>query len=127
MIPGEFNMKIHRGSTFEHTLDAKIADIPVIFGTEYTSAELHIRPAWVKNAGSAAPLLSLTTANGGITFDTLDGVVKLLKMHISAADTAALAFDSGKYDLELINSTPDPDVVDKLIFGSVTVVGEKTV
>jgi hypothetical protein len=122
MIPGKFDIKIYRGSTFEHTLYAAIADIDVDFGVDYTSAELHVRPAWVSTGSTLPPLLTLSTENGGITITGL-----LVKLNLSAVETAALQFVDGKYDLEFINANVTPAVVDKLLYGSVTVFGEKTI
>jgi len=45
----------------------------------------------------AAPLLDLTTANGGLVIDGPG----LLRIHLSATDTAALGWTRGVYELEL--------------------------
>lgn len=127
MVPGKYDITIYRGGTFEINIEStNTLDVDLDFEDVYDSIRLHIRPAWVKRPSSNAPLLELTTANGGIT---IDGTI--LTLHISAAATAAIAFDEGKYDLELvIAATTDPvavEKVDKLLYGSVTIIGEKTI
>jgi len=68
----------------------------------------------------------LTTDNGGI-----EVVTTTLTMFISAADTAALTFNEGRYDLELVtDALVGPpvvaEVVDKILVGLVKVTGEIT-
>jgi hypothetical protein len=121
MKPGIFNIEIFRGSTYNPTISGKVATVYIDFPVDYDSAELQIRNKWVNQAGIAAPLLTLSTANGGLVFDGT-----AMEIYISATDTAALAFNEGAYDLELTKKG-DPVIVDKLLYGSVTVLGEKTV
>jgi hypothetical protein len=47
-------------------------------------------------------VIDLTTENDRIVITELEGKVELV---ISAADTAALSFASGVYDLELVNGS----------------------
>ena len=65
-------------------------------------------------------LKSLTTENGGITIDTTKSTITLV---ITAADTAAMNWKSGVFELEMVSST---GVVDALIYGKVTVAKEVT-
>lgn len=76
----------------------------------------------IKDEVGGTELLSLTTENGRITIDTLTSTVTLL---LDAADTAAIDWVSGIYDLELVS--PDAtEVVKALMSGTVTVVEEVT-
>jgi hypothetical protein len=59
---------------------------------------------------SATPIVSLTTANGGITLGGADGTIEII---ISAANTALLT-SSGVYDLEIVS---DAGVVSRVLQG----------
>lgn len=65
-------------------------------------------------------LIELTTENGRITLGGVDGTVDLL---ISAADTAAIDWDGGVFDLEIVH--PGGQVT-RLAEGSVSVSPEVT-
>lgn len=128
MIPGIYNITIYKGSTFSITLEAKDAnDDPIVFD-EYDSMRMQIRAPFIKGIPTGAALLELTTANNRISLLSEDTQILLT---INAATTRTLTFKEGVYDLELIkNAVVDPatdEIIDKLIRGSVTVVGEVTV
>lgn len=126
MTPGKYDIKIYRGSTWHITINADNAvGVATNFGTQYDTFRMQIRPPWVEAQGD--PLLELTTGNGRISLEA--GGVQL-KLEIPASVTAGLDFNEGVYDLELVtlgDPTPDNDVVDKILTGSVEVMGEKTV
>jgi len=129
MVPGNYDITIYRGGTFEIGVEAEnAAGVGTDFEVTYDSIRMQIRPAWVKKqvASPSTPLLELTTANGGIS---IDGTT--ITLFISAADTTALAFNEGRYDLELVkDATLDPvavERVDKILTGLVKVTGEITV
>lgn len=129
MVPGNYDITIYRGGTFEIGVEAEnAAGVGTDFEVTYDSIRMQIRPAWVKKqvASPSSPLLELTTANGGIS---IDGTT--ITLFISAADTTALAFNEGRYDLELVkDATLDPvavERVDKILTGLVKVTGEITV
>lgn len=83
--------------------------------TGYT-ARMQIR----ETVESAVVLKSLTTENGGIT---LGGATGEIDLYLSAVDTAAIAWDSGVYDIEFI--APNSDVI-RRIAGTVIVTKEVT-
>lgn len=83
--------------------------------TGYT-ARMQIR----SDVDSDTVLVSLTTENGGITLGGTDGTVTLL---ISATATAALTWDEGVYDLELVSSG---GVATRLVSGRIAVSDEVT-
>lgn len=83
--------------------------------TGYT-ARMQIR----KSATSSAALLELTTENSRIT---LGGVAGTITLTLTAADTAAITWTSGVYDLELVDSGGG---VRRLIQGAVRVSREVT-
>jgi hypothetical protein len=65
-------------------------------------------------------LKELTTANGGIT---LGGAAGTIDLFISATDTAGFAWESGVYDIELIQPNGE---VQRKIEGAVVVSPEVT-
>lgn len=80
------------------------------------SARMQVREEY----SSAAPVVNISTGTSGITLGGLSGSIAI---HIPAADTAALSFNTARYDLELEDST---GVVTRLIQGSVTLSPEVT-
>jgi len=69
---------------------------------------------------STTILHTMTTENGGITLGGTAGTIALL---ISATDTAALTFDAGVYDLEIISAG---GVVTEVMAGAVLLGDEVT-
>ena len=118
MNPGLYNPKIYRGGTW--TVD--IRQDALDFST-YDEIRMQIRPPFVRGIPTKPALLELSLANGRITLAEENTVLRLT---VSAADTAAFTFDSGIYDLELV-TYGTPEVVDKLLYGKVSVYGEQTV
>lgn len=74
----------------------------------------------IKDKVGGTTLLTLTTENSGIALDSTKHTITLT---VSATDTAALTWKSGKYDLELVSPT---GVVTALISGAVIVTKEVT-
>jgi len=128
MVPGKYNIEIYRGGTYSTGITAKTREngVSVVFDG-YTSMRMQIRPPWSYTLGAVrpAPLLELSTVNGGLSI-TPNGLGIVIT--IAASVTAALPFSEGVYDLELIiEEAGKEDVVDKLLFGSVKVMDEVTV
>jgi len=126
MIPGKYNIDIWRGATWSISLQADAVD----FAT-YDEIRMQIRPPWIKGMPTQPALLELSLENGRITLENGNLTVKL---EVSAADTGALDFDEGIYDLEFVkHAAPEAnpaipvEIVDKLIYGKVSVKGEVTV
>lgn len=88
---------------------------PPVDLTGYT-ARMQLRAS----AAADAVLLDLTTENGGITLGATDGTITCTA---SAAQTAALAFSTAVYDLELVDGD---GAVTRLAEGSVTLSREVT-
>ena len=124
MVPGRYPIKIYRGGTWSIGIEVKnVQGVNTNFATTYDSMRMQIRPAWRQNPiPSGNPLLSLTTVNGRIT--TAAGGTQIV-LTISAIDTAKLDFNAGQYELELVKDGT-PEVVDKILYGSVTVTSEIT-
>lgn len=122
MVPGKYDITIYRGSTWLINVAASDGVTSLDLAATYTAVKMQIRPAWTVKPGDAKgnPLFELSLANGRITHNGTG-----LTLAISAADTAGLSFSSGVYELELITADVVP-VVDKLLYGAVTVIGEIT-
>lgn len=128
MLASKYNITIQRGGTFSIAITSKDENaVPTDF-SGYDSMRLHVRPAWVGKPGSITsttePLLSLSTTSGEIT----NPDANTIQIDITAAATAGFTFNSGKFELEMItNAVVDPptaEIVDKLLYGTVTVTGE---
>lgn len=74
----------------------------------------------IKDKVGGTLLLSLTTENGGIT---LNAITSTITLSISATATAALAWKSGVYELEVVSSS---GVVTALMTGKIIVSKEVT-
>ena len=126
MIPGKYNINIWRGSTWNPGVQQERLDF-----ASYDEIRMQIRPPFVKGIPTKPALLELSLANGRITLEDSN---QILRLTISAADTKKLPFDEGVYDLELVkhvdlDATPPitEETVDKFLYGKVTVHGEQTV
>jgi hypothetical protein len=125
MIPAEYDITIYRGATFSLPMSYTDGDGLVNFQGTYTGARMQIRPA-VLNVPDAEvppddPAFDLSTANGKLIM-----LSTALTISLSAADTAALPLVNGVYDLELY-ITATPEIVDKFLYGKITVKGEVTI
>lgn len=76
----------------------------------------------IKDKIGGTELLSLTTEDGRIDIDPVSRVITL---SISAADTAAIVWKTGVYDLEMVSADVVP-VVTALLCGKVSVTREVT-
>jgi hypothetical protein len=130
MIPGKYPITIWRGGTWSIGITQDVLDF-----AEYDEIRMQVRPPFRKNSSSACSsstaLLSLTLENGRIT---VEEDTNTLRLTISSTDTAAIKFNEGVYDLELVTHVDleaDPqiteEVVDKLLYGTVEVEGEQTI
>lgn len=128
MIASLWNPTIQRGGTWNIDITSKDENGIDRDFSEYDSMRIHIRPAWVKQASASnTPLLTLTTENGRISINTT--TITLL---LTAAETATLDFNTGKYELEMIKNAvvgppPVAEVVDKLLYGKITITGEMVI
>lgn len=114
----KINLKINQGATFRYKfLWRDVRGWPVNL-TGYT-ARMQIRAT----VASTAILATLTTENGGIALDAMNGTVSL---YISDAATSGFAWASGVYDIELIAPVSQQSDVTRLVSGNVTVTPEVT-
>jgi hypothetical protein len=118
MNPGSYNFKIYKGGTWSIGIQQSALDF-----ASYDEIRMQIRPPFVRGVPTKPALLELTLENGRITLEDDDTTLRLT---ISAADTAEFTFDSGIYDLELV-TYGDTEIVDKLLYGKISVYGEQTI
>ena len=98
MSAGFHHFIIEQGATFGQVLTLTDSSSTVVNLGGYGSAEMDLR----NNPESSSPVLTLTTANGGIALGGSAGTVTLT---ISATDTNNLTVGSGVYDLELVSGS----------------------
>jgi len=116
MTPGNYNITIFRGGTFDIELTASDLNGSINFSETYTAAELNIYDAWWDaDDNMPEPLFEMTTGNGMITILGLS-----IKLHVPAGFTQGMSFTSGVYQLKLITDGPIP-IVDYFLVGNVTV------
>ena len=111
MAAGFHHFIIEQGATFQQVLTLKDSSGTLINLTVFTSGEMDLRA----NPESDTAIVTLTTANGGITLGGSAGTVTLL---ISATNTANLTAQDGVYDLEITSGT---GVVSRLLEGSFSI------
>ena len=109
-------LTILQGATFVHPLVWKAGVPAVPVDLTGCSARMQVRA----QVPSADVLLELTTDNGRIELGTTDGAITL---KLTAAETAALAWQRGVYDLEIVHSDAS---VRRLLEGSIKVKPEVT-
>lgn len=106
--PGEYDLTILQGATFELRVIWQDSSRAAISLTGYT-ARMQIR----ERLSATTTLANLSTENGGITLGGAAGTVDLL---LTAAETAAISAVRGVYDLELVSAT---GVVSRVLGGNV--------
>lgn len=109
----KYDLVMVQGATFEKAFEWKDATKVAINLTGYT-ARLQIR----SDTDSSTTLLELTTENGRITLN--DPTAGVIQLYVSAADTAALTFNTGVYDLELQHISSGRTIVENIVYGNVS-------
>lgn len=103
LLPDKHRFVAWRGATFSTTLTLYTDEgVSLRNLTGYTAA------LTVKDAPGGATLLSLTTANGGITLGGAAGTIALL---ITDEQTLAQAWVGGVYELSITSGSGDTDVL----------------
>jgi hypothetical protein len=118
--PGKYKLTIVQGATFSLQIRIKGG------GQTFDLTGCKARSQGRLEQPDIGVLFELSTENGGILLDETAGT---LRLYMSAAQTAALDFDAGVYDLELLTppSAPDPaGEVIRLLQGRVSLSKEVT-
>ena len=111
---GEYDITIEQGSGFTLPLVYEAPEGSPVNLTGST-ARMHVREKY----SSVEKYIELTTANGRITL----GPNGSITLSLTAAETAALAFSRGVYDLEIVPPAGQPY---KIIKGNVFLKREVT-
>jgi hypothetical protein len=120
MLAGSYNIVCEQGTTFSRRFEMQYPDPddPTVYHvldlSGYT-ARMQVR----RTVESSTAMISLTTANGGISIDGPNGAVTVA---MTAVQTAALT-SSGVYDIELINGS---GIVSRMVQGNFTLSLEVT-
>lgn len=111
-MPTKFNIDIIKGSRYlKGFIYADSSKNPIdLTGLD---ARMQIR----ERDSSTNYEMELTTANGRITTVPASGQINIV---LTAPETESLTITNGVYDLELFDSG-DPDVVDTILEGAVTI------
>lgn len=123
MYPAQYDMTVLRGGTFESgDISREVEGVTLNFA-QYTGMALRIKTAWkhTETTTTEDPLLELTMADGYVV---VAGDELSISVVIPASETADLAFESGRYFLDLYKEVEGVPVVDKLLYGKFTVIGE---
>lgn len=114
----KFPLKIDQGATYDKVLTWKTGTKAVAVPVDLTdcTARAQIR----EEIDSSAVLLELTTENGRIQLGGPAGTIRIL---IDAITTAAISWESGVYDLEVVFPSGH---VDRRLAGNVSVSKEVT-
>jgi hypothetical protein len=108
-----FDLVMVQGATFEKAFEYKDSTKTSINLTGYT-ARLQVR----SDTDASTTLIELTTENNRITLN--DPTTGVIQLYISAADTAALTFNTGVYDLELQHISSGRTIVENIVYGNVS-------
>jgi len=113
MAAFKLNLKIDQGATFRKPVTWKLGPAP---GTPVDltgcTARMHVR---LKVNSPGAPLLELTTENGGVV---LGGALGTVEMVLTDEQTSAIDWASAVYDLEITFAN---GTVRRLLQGTVSV------
>lgn len=117
--PAKLKFTIYQGATFRKRLrwSDKATGTPI--DLTGCSARMQVRA----EIDGTAVLLELTTENGGITLGSTAGTIDL---YVGATATAAINWEGGVFDLEIIHPGALPDDVTRLAQGTVSVSPEVT-
>lgn len=118
MKPYRWDAVIYKGATFRDFRIWKTGDtVDTAVPVDLTGCEARM---YVRDETTGQKLLELTTDNGGII---LGGDTGKIERYISDADTTAMTWDCGIYDLEVVLTNGD---VRRLFYGRMKTSGEQT-
>lgn len=126
MLAGHYNMTCQQGSTFSRTIEIEQPDLIadpsgntfVPFDLSGYAARMQVR----RTIDSANFLLELTTQNGGLTINPVEGDTNKIIVYAPANVTASVS-TSGVYDIEIISTD---NVVSRILQGTFNLSPEVT-
>lgn len=114
--PLKHPLKIYQGATFRDVTTWRAGAPAQPVDLTGCTARMQVR----QRIDAPAVLAELNTTNGGVM---LGGTAGTITLHLTAVQTAAIAWTSGVYDLEVVFPSGD---VRRLFYGTVTVSPEVT-
>lgn len=107
MLAGNYNMTCQQGSTFTRTIEIEQPDLAadptgntfIPFDLSGYTARMQVR----RTIDSSSFLLELTTSNGGLTINPVNGDTNKIAVFVPANVTASVS-TSGVYDIEIISA-----------------------
>lgn len=120
MPAGKLNLKIEQGATFKKLLQWKAGDPSVPVDITGYQIRMQVR----SEQPSATVLLDLNTGNAHIAIT--NATQGQFELRLTATETAALTFETGVYDLEMVAPDAPDNTVTRLLAGSVSVSPEVT-
>ena len=111
--PGVYNINYYRGDTAEFVIRPKTANGSAYNLTGYTATFT------IANRRGSTGTQYVATA-------VVDSVTNIITCTISSSVGRTLAAGGYVYDVEIINTTPNPDVIITLLTGSLTVSDDVT-
>lgn len=123
MIPGEYNIEIYKGGTWEIVLEGKNSTGSPTDFSIYDEITLEIYAPWIEDITGVTPLLAISKTTGEIVITN-----NLITITIAASVTNQITFTEGKYSLKLIQNTDltatppiTEPIIDVLLQGTVLV------
>ena len=117
--PAKLKFTIYQGATFRKRL--RWTNKPAGTPLDLTGCKARMQAR--AEIDSTDVLLELTTENGGIT---LGGTAGTIDLYVGATATAAITWEGGVFDLEIIHPGALPDDVTRLAQGTISVSPEVT-
>ena len=117
--PAKLKFTIYQGATFRKRLTWTNKATGTPLDLTGCKARMQVRA----EVESTEVLLELTTENGGIT---LGGAAGTIDLYVGATATAAINWEGGVFDLEIIHPGALPDDVTRIVQGTVSVSPEVT-
>lgn len=120
MPAGKLNLKIEQGATYKKLLQWKAGEPSVPVDITNYQIRMQIR----SELTATTTLLDLNTTNNRIVI--IGAPLGQFELRLTATETAALTFENGVYDLEMVAPDAPDNTVTRLLAGSVSVSPEVT-
>lgn len=122
MLPGNFPITITKGKTYSLGFSGKLDDGQTFTFDSYTDIILTVRQPWVHAQDAEAPILKqwkMSTGEFAVSGDSTS-----FDLNLTAAATALLDFNEGRYELDLYTDIIEgDDIIDPFLKGKITVLG----
>jgi len=121
---GKYNFTIEQGTTHVESWKVKDANGDIRDLSSGYKAYMHIR----ENVADETAVDELSSEGDGAEISLTSGAEDTANITLTIADTvtAAYAFDTAVYDLELVNTEADPNTTERVLQGVITLDKEVT-